>query len=49
MRGPNPNELAHDVRQTDWLEMQGYRIICFRDEELMGNLDLMLERIQQSL
>jgi very-short-patch-repair endonuclease len=32
-----------------WLEAQGYRVIRFRNEELMGDLDAVLERIQLSL
>jgi very-short-patch-repair endonuclease len=42
-------ELASDTRRTTWFEAQGYRVIRFRNEELMGDLDFVLERIQQSL
>jgi len=42
-------ELSHDARRTAWLEAQGYRVIRFRNEELMGDLDVVLERIQLSL
>jgi very-short-patch-repair endonuclease len=41
--------LIHDARRTAWLEAQGYRVIRFRNEELMGDLDAVLERIQISL
>jgi 5-methyltetrahydrofolate--homocysteine methyltransferase len=44
-----PKELASDNRRTAWLEAQGYRVIRFRNEELMGDLDAVLERIQLSL
>ena len=44
-----PEELIHDARRTAWLEAQGYRVIRFRNEELMGDLDAVLERIQISL
>jgi 5-methyltetrahydrofolate--homocysteine methyltransferase len=44
-----PDELARDHRRTAWLEAQGYRVIRFRNEELMGDLDFVLERIQRSL
>jgi very-short-patch-repair endonuclease len=44
-----PEELARDVRRTAWLEAQGYRVIRFRNEELMGDLDAVLQRIQLSL
>ena len=44
-----PEELASDNRRTAWLEAQGYRVIRFRNEELMGDLDAVLERIQLSL
>ena len=44
-----PDELASDSRRSAWLKTQGYRIIRFNSEELMGDLDVVLERIQQSL
>jgi len=44
-----PEELASDSRRSAWLERQGYRVIRFRNEELMGDLDAVLERIQLSL
>ncbi len=44
-----PEELSSDDRRTAWLEAQGYRVIRFRDEELMGDLDVVLERIQRNL
>jgi very-short-patch-repair endonuclease len=44
-----PEELASDDRRTAWLEAQGYRVIRFRNEDLMGDLDVVLERIQLSL
>jgi very-short-patch-repair endonuclease len=44
-----PEELAGDSRRTAWLEAQGYRVIRFRNEELMGELDAVLERIQFSI
>ena len=44
-----PEELARDARRATWLEAQGYRVIRFRNEELMGDLDVVLERIQLSL
>jgi very-short-patch-repair endonuclease len=42
-------ELASDDRRTAWFKAQGYRVIRFRNEELMGDLDVVLERIQLSL
>lgn len=44
-----PEELARDTRRTAWLEAQGYRVIRLRNEELMGDLDVVLERIQLNL
>ena len=44
-----PEELASDSHRIAWLEAKGYRVIRFRNEELMGNLDVVLERIQLSL
>ena len=44
-----PEELASDNRRTAWLEAQGYRVIRFRNEELIGDLDFVLRKIQLSL
>jgi very-short-patch-repair endonuclease len=44
-----PEELASDTLRTAWLDAQGYRVIRFRNEELMGDLDVVLERIQLNL
>jgi len=44
-----PEELASDNHRTAWLEAQGYRVIRFRNEELMGDLDAVLERIRLNL
>jgi 5-methyltetrahydrofolate--homocysteine methyltransferase len=44
-----PEAMTHDIRRTAWLETQGYRVIRFRNEELIGDLDAVLERIQLSL
>ncbi len=42
-------ELAGDSRRTKLLEARGYRVIRFRNEELMGDLDVVLKRTQLSL
>ena len=42
-------ELASDYRRTAWLEAQGYNVIRFRNEDLMGDLDAVLEKIKLSL
>jgi hypothetical protein len=47
--GFNVNRSRADARRTDWLEAQGYRVIRFGNEELMGDLDAVLERIPFSL
>ena len=44
-----PEELSYDSRRAAWLESQGYRVIRFRNEEMMGDLDFVLEKIQRSL
>jgi 5-methyltetrahydrofolate--homocysteine methyltransferase len=44
-----PEELASDTLRTTWLEAKGYRVIRFRNEELMGDLAAVSERIQLSL
>jgi very-short-patch-repair endonuclease len=42
-------ELASHTRRIPWQETQGYRIIRFRNEELMVDLDAVLKRIQLNL
>ena len=42
-------ELASDRRRTAWLEAQGYNVIRFRNEDLMGDLDAVLEKIKLNL
>ena len=44
-----PEELASDSRRTAWLKAHGYRVIRFRNEELMGDLDAVLEAVQLNL
>ena len=44
-----PEELASDNRRTAWLAAQGYHVIRFRNEELEGDLDAVLERVELSL
>ena len=47
------SDRSHDQGRTGakfaWLEAQGYRVIRFRNEELMGDLDAVLERIHLNL
>jgi probable phosphoglycerate mutase len=40
---------AADERRTKWLEMQGYRVIRFWNNDVLGNLPGVLERIVENL
>ena len=47
--GDSAVQKAGDERRTALLEERGYRVIRFWNEEVMGNLDDVLERILMEL
>ncbi len=44
-----PNNIASDLERTSWLETNGYKVIRFTNEEVLGNTELVLESIVKSL
>jgi 5-methyltetrahydrofolate--homocysteine methyltransferase len=44
-----PENKKSDVERTNWLESQGYRVIRFTNEEVLGNLEEVLESIHNEL
>ena len=44
-----PEELAHDSARTAFLVEQGYRVIRFRNEDIFGDLEPVLDEIMRHL
>ena len=44
-----PDEIQHDQRRTDHLAGLGYRVVRFRNEEIFGDLDPVLDTIRKYL
>jgi len=40
---------ARDIRRTQWLESEGYRVIRFWNSELLDNLDGVLDTLYAAL
>jgi very-short-patch-repair endonuclease len=39
----------HDIKRTAWLESQGWRVIRFWNNDILGNTDIVLETILRAL
>jgi len=44
-----PRGRAYDIQRTRWLESQGFRVLRFWNNEVLGNLEGVLTRIVQAL
>jgi 5-methyltetrahydrofolate--homocysteine methyltransferase len=44
-----PENKISDKERTEWLQEEGYRVIRFRNNEVLSNLDKILEEIKQEL
>ncbi len=44
-----PQQQANDAQRTEWLESKGYRVIRFTNEEVFGNINKVLETIEENL
>ncbi len=44
-----PENQSSDAERTAWLESKGYRVIRFKNEEVMLNIDSTIDRIKASL
>lgn len=44
-----PDEMLHDERRTAYLAGLGYRVVRFRNEEILGDLDPVLDAIRKYL
>jgi very-short-patch-repair endonuclease len=47
--GQHAENSARDVRRTNFLQSQGYRVIRFWNNEVLGNIDGVLEVIQSTV
>ena len=44
-----PEQQVSDEYRTTWLEKQGFKVIRFTNEEITGNIDSVLDKIQYYL
>ena len=44
-----PEQQASDALRTEWLESKGFRMVRFTNEELFGNINKVLETIEENL
>ena len=44
-----PEELAYDAARTAYLELEGYRVIRFKNEDIFGDLSPVLDEILRHL
>lgn len=44
-----PENKTSDQNRTKWLEKEGYRVIRFTNDQVLGNLDKVIERIKHEL
>ena len=47
--GQHAEQIARDERRTKFLESEGYRILRFWNNEVLGNIDGVLEMIQSAI
>lgn len=44
-----PEQKVSDAERTKWLEVKGYHVVRFTNEELFGNINKVLETIKEKL
>lgn len=44
-----PDKQISDMERQEWLYMQGFDVIRFTNEEIIGDIDSVLETIEQQL
>ena len=47
--GQHPAQANYDAERTKWLRSRGFRVLRFWDNEALGDVDSVLERIMQEL
>jgi very-short-patch-repair endonuclease len=47
--GQHAERTAADAKRTKFLELEGYRVLRFWNNEVLGNIDGVLEMIQNSI
>ncbi|WP_089214954.1 endonuclease domain-containing protein [Sphingopyxis indica] len=40
---------THDVHRDNWLTESGYRVLCFTNSDVMGNIDGVVREIERQL
>jgi len=44
-----PNQQVSDAERTQWLEQQGFKVIRFTNEEVIGDVDSVISNIKEYL
>ena len=44
-----PDQQISDAERSSWLEQQGFKVIRFKNEEIIGNIDPILMKIKEYL
>jgi ATP-dependent helicase HrpA/adenine-specific DNA-methyltransferase len=47
--GQHAENIEQDLSRTEWLEQEGYRVIRFWNNEVLGNTDGVLQAIEKAL
>ena len=47
--GQHAETIGRDDMRTGWLESKGYRVVRFWNDEVLGNIDGVVERIHEAL
>jgi very-short-patch-repair endonuclease len=47
--GGQHNQSRHDDRRDEWLKIQGFEVLRFWNNEVLGNLDGVYQRIEEYL
>ena len=47
--GQHMEQVDRDTRRTAWLEMKGFQVLRFWNNEVLGNLESVLEAIRRAL
>jgi very-short-patch-repair endonuclease len=45
----HPTQIDHDIARQDWLEGQGCRILRFRNDDVLHDVDMVLARVCDAL
>ena len=44
-----PEQMVNDVNRTKRLNQLGFKVLCFKNEEIQSNIDNVIEQVQEKL